>query len=297
MTAVIEVSNLQKSFGNQPALRDVNLVVQPGEIFGFIGPNGAGKTTTIRILLGLLRKDGGEATLFGRDPWHDAVELHRRLAYVPSDVTLWPNLTGGEVIDLLGRLHGGFDPQRRKMLLDRFQLDPTQRCRSYSKGNRQKVLLVAALTTDADLLILDEPTSGLDPLMELVFQECIREAKDEGKTVFLSSHILAEVEAICDRIAIVRQGKIVESGTLAELRHLTQSKIMVETIAPLIGLETLEGVHHATREQEQWHFSVDAHALPEVMRMLAPLGIKSLVVQPPSLEELFLHHYGDAISR
>lgn len=293
--SVIRTDRLTKSFSKQQALRGVDLTVEQGEVFGFIGPNGAGKTTTIRILLGMLRKDSGEVTLLGGDPWRDAVALHRRIAYVPGDVTLWPDLSGGEVIDLLGRLHGGFDPGRRKELLERFQLDPTKKCRAYSKGNRQKVALVAAFASDAELFILDEPTSGLDPLKELVFRQCIAEAKKAGKTVFLSSHILAEVEAVCDRVGIIRQGRIVEAGTLAELRHLTRTTVVVETTGPAEDLGKLPGIHDVSREGTKWRFSVNANAMEEVMRKLGPLGIKSLTAEPPTLEELFMHHYGDHI--
>lgn len=289
---VIETRNLTKSFGKQEALRGVDLTVNQGEVYGFIGPNGAGKSTTIRILLGLLRKSSGEAKLLGGDPWQDAVALHRRLVYVPGDVTLWPNLTGGEVIDFLGSLQGKINPSRRKELLDRFQLDPKKKCRSYSKGNRQKVALVSAFASDAELLILDEPTSGLDPLMELTFQECIFEAKKQGKTVFLSSHILAEVEALCDRVGIIRQGKIVESGTLEELRHLTRTTVTVELAKPK-DLNQLPGVHDVSRREEKWRFSVDAQAMDTVMTALTPMGIISLIAEPPTLEELFIRHYGD----
>lgn len=289
---VIETRGLTKSYGKQEALRGVDLTVNQGEVYGFIGPNGSGKSTTIRILLGMLRKNGGEAKLLGGDPWQDAVTLHQRLVYVPGDVTLWPNLTGGEVIDFLGRLQGKVDPSRRKELLDIFQLDPKKKCRSYSKGNRQKVALVSAFLSDAELLILDEPTSGLDPLMEQVFQECIFEIKKQGKTVFLSSHILAEVEALCDRVGIIRQGKIVESGTLEELRHLTRTTVTVE-LAKSTNLNQLPGVHDVSRQEEKWRFSVDAKAMEAVMGALAPMGIRSLTAEPPTLEELFIRHYGD----
>lgn len=291
---MIETRGLTKSYGGHEVLRGVDLTVQQGEVYGFIGPNGAGKSTTIRILLGMLRKSGGEAKLFGGDPWRDAVALHRRLVYVPGDVTLWPNLTGGEVIDFLGRLQGGIRPARRKELLDRFQLDPKKKCRRYSKGNRQKVALVSAFASDAELLILDEPTSGLDPLMESVFQACIAEAKKLGKTVFLSSHILAEVEAICDRVGIIRQGNIVESGTLVELRHLTRTIVTVELAKP-IDWQRLQGVHDLSQTGKKWRFSVDASAMETVMEALAPKGIQSLTAEPPSLEELFLRHYGDKL--
>lgn len=291
---VIETSKLTKYYGKQAALQGVDLIVKQGEVYGFIGPNGSGKTTTIRILLGILRKNGGEVKLLGGDPWQDAVALHKRLIYVPGDVTLWPNLTGGEVIDFLGGLQGKINPSRRRELLDRFQLDPKKKCRSYSKGNRQKVALVSAFASDAELLILDEPTSGLDPLMEQIFQECIFEIKKQGKTVFLSSHILAEVEALCDRVGIIRQGRIVESGTLEELRHLTRTTLTVELANP-INLNQLHGVHDVLQKEEKWRFSVDANAMETVMGALAPMGIKSLMAEPPTLEELFMRHYGDKI--
>lgn len=291
---VIETNKLTKFYGKQAALQGIDLTVKQGEVYGFIGPNGAGKTTTIRILLGMLRKSGGEVKLFGRDPWKDAVALHQRLVYVPGDVTLWPNLTGGEVIDFLGRLHGKMNPSRLRELLDRFQLNPKIKCRYYSKGNRQKVVLISAFVSDAELLILDEPTSGLDPLMEQVFQECIFESKKQGKTIFLSSHILSEVEALCDRVGIIRKGKIVESGTLEELRHLTRTTITVELATPA-NLHQIPGVHDVTQKNGKWRFSVDAKAMEAVMRSLAPMGIKSLTAEPPSLEELFIRHYGEKL--
>ena len=237
----IEVSGLRKSFGKTVALDGLDLSVAAGEVHGFLGPNGAGKTTTIRVLLGLLRSDGGTVRLLGGDPWRDAVALHRRLAYVPGDVTLWPTLTGGEVIDLLGRLRGGLDAARRDELLTRFDLDPTKKARAYSKGNRQKVALVAALASDAELLILDEPTSGLDPLMEAVFRQCAEEERARGRTMLLSSHILSEVEALCDRVTIIRDGRAVETGTLAGLRHLTRTSIAAELAAVPHGLDRLAG--------------------------------------------------------
>src|ERR671919_2265182 len=243
MSTAISISNLSKSYGSVLALDHLDLSVGMGEVHGFLGPNGAGKTTTIRVLLGLLRADGGDVNLLGGDPWANAVELHRRLAYVAGDVNLWPDLTGGEAIDLLARLRGGLDAARRAELLERFELDPTKKGRTYSKGNRQKVALVAALASDAELLILDEPTSGLDPLMEAEFQACIREVKAEGRTVLLSSHILAEVEALCDRVSIIRAGRRVEVGSLSELRHLTRTAITAETSAAPAGLAALPGVH------------------------------------------------------
>lgn len=293
MAPPIEIVGLVKSFGATQALDGLDLVVSRGEVHGFLGPNGSGKTTTIRVLLGLLRVDGGRVRLFGSDPWRDAVALHRRLAYVPGEVTLWPKLTGGEVIDLLGRLRGDLDPRRRDELLERFELDPTKRSRTYSKGNRQKVGLVAALSTRAELLILDEPTSGLDPLMEAVFQDCIREAKAEGHTVLLSSHILAEVEALCDRVSIIRAGRTQESGTLAELRGITRISITAEVMGPAIEFGDLPGVHDLVVDGERLRFTVDAHHLSGAVGRLAEIGVRSLLCHPPTLEELFLRHYGD----
>ncbi|WP_448612873.1 ABC transporter ATP-binding protein [Modestobacter sp. URMC 112] len=295
MVLPVEVSGLRKSFGPTRALDGLDLEVRSGEVHGFLGPNGSGKSTTIRVLLGLLRADGGSASLLGGDPWRDAVALHRRLAYVPGDVTLWPNLTGGEAIDLLGRLRGGLDRRRRDELLDRFDLDPRKKSRSYSKGNRQKVALVAALSADAELLLLDEPTSGLDPLMEAVFQACILAAKAEGRTVLLSSHILAEVESLCDRVSIIRLGRTVQSGTLAELRHLTRTSMSVEAVRPLDGLAALPGVHDLVRQDGRVRFDVDSTALDDVVRQLSGAGVRALTSTPPTLEELFLRHYGEAV--
>jgi polyether ionophore transport system ATP-binding protein len=297
MTSAISVSGLVKTFGPTRARDGLDLEVATGEVHGFLGPNGSGKSTTIRILLGLLRADSGTATLHGGNPWTDAVTLHRRLAYVPGDVNLWPNLSGGEVIDLLGRLRGGLDPVRRQDLLERFDLDPTKKGRAYSKGNRQKVALVAALASDVELLILDEPTSGLDPLMEAVFQDTIREIQDRGRTVLLSSHILAEVEALCDRVSIIRLGRTVESGTMAELRHLTRTSIAVEAVQPLTGVDRLPGVHDVVVDGTRARFDVDTTELDGTVRYLSGLGIRSLVSQPPTLEELFLRHYGDELER
>jgi ABC-2 type transport system ATP-binding protein len=294
--AAIEVTGLIKAFGRFRALDGLDLTVEEGEVHGFLGPNGSGKSTTIRVLLGLLRKSGGEARLLGGDPWTDAVALHRRLAYVPGEVNLWPSLTGGEAIDLLGRLRGGLDPARRAELLERFELDPTKKARTYSKGNRQKVALVAALAADVELLILDEPTSGLDPLMETVFQACIREARDEGRTVLLSSHILAEVEALCARVTIIRAGRTVESGSLAEMRHLTRTTVDVETAAPIQGLEAIHGVHDLKVDGTRAAFDVDADALDGVLRHLTGFGVRMLHSSPPTLEELFLRHYGEELS-
>ncbi len=292
---IIHIQDLTKSFGKVQALKGINLEVKKGEVHGFIGPNGAGKSTTIRILLGILRKTAGEIELFGKDPWKDAVELHRRLVYVPGDVTLWPDLSGGEVIDFLGRLHGGLNVSKRNQLIERFQLDTTKKSRTYSKGNRQKVALVAAFSCDAELYLLDEPTSGLDPLMEVIFQECVAEVKKAGKTILLSSHILSEVETLCDRVSIIRQGQIVESGTLENLRHLTRTTISVETGKSAVRMENLPGIHDVSRDGLKYRFSVDSNAITKVMEVLLPLGIKSLTVEPPSLEELFMRHYGDDI--
>ncbi|MCM4077958.1 ABC transporter ATP-binding protein [Paractinoplanes hotanensis] len=288
----ISISGLTKSFGPAKALDGLDLTVAAGEVHGFLGPNGSGKTTTIRILLGLLRADSGAVRLLGGDPWRDAVALHGRLAYVPGDVTLWPGISGGEVIDLLGRMSGRPDRRRRDELLDRFDLDPRKKARTYSKGNRQKVALIAALASDAELLLLDEPTSGLDPLMESVFQDCIQDARREGRTVLLSSHILAEVEALCDRVSIIRLGRTVESGTLRELRHLTRTSITVETAEPLVGIDTLPGVHDVVAEDHHARFDVDSAQLDAVIRRLAGLGVRSLTSTPPTLEEMFLRHYG-----
>ncbi|MGW6931783.1 ATP-binding cassette domain-containing protein [Lentzea sp. NPDC054927] len=294
MTSAISVSGLVKTFGPTRALDDLNLDVQTGEVHGFLGPNGAGKSTTIRILLGLLRADSGTARLLGGDPWKDTAALHRRLAYVPGDVNLWPNLTGGEVIDLLGRLRGGLNKARRAELLERFELDPRKKGRTYSKGNRQKVALVAALSSDVELLILDEPTSGLDPLMEAVFQDCINDERERGRTVLLSSHILAEAEALCDRVSIIRNGHIVETGTLADMRHLTRTSISAELAGPPNGLTSMTGVHDLVAEGNRVRFEVDSDKLDLVLKQLVSTGVRTLTSQPPTLEELFLRHYEDA---
>jgi ABC-2 type transport system ATP-binding protein len=291
MTTAISVSGLVKTFGRTRALDGLDLTVRTGEVHGFLGPNGSGKSTTIRVLLGLLRADAGELRLLGGDPWADATSLHRRLAYVPGDVSLWPNLSGGEVIDLLGRLRGGLDARRRADLLERFDLDPTKKGRAYSKGNRQKVALVAALASNVELLILDEPTSGLDPLMEAVFQDCIAEERDRGRTVLLSSHILAEVESLCERVSIIRLGRTVETGTLAELRHLTRTSITAELAAPPEGLAGLPGVHNLRTDGTQVRFDVDTTELDGVLRRLTEVGVRGLTSRPPTLEELFLRHY------
>jgi len=292
----VEITGLTKSFGHVRALDGLDLVVEPGQVAGFLGPNGAGKSTTLRVLLGLLRADGGTVRLLGGDPWADAVTLHRRLAYVPGDVSLWPNLTGGEVIDLLLRLRGRPDGQRVGELLERFELDPTRRARTYSKGNRQKVALVAALAADVELLVLDEPTSGLDPLMEEVFTECVAEAKAAGRSVLLSSHILAEVEKLCDTVTIIRAGRTVESGTLDELRHLTRSTVTAVTRSDPAPLAGVTGVHDLAVDGHRVRFAVDAECLDAVTAELSALGLTSLVCAPPSLEQLFLQHYGDELA-
>jgi ABC-2 type transport system ATP-binding protein len=293
VTDPIEISGLVKTFGRVRALDGLDLDVAQGEIHGFLGPNGSGKSTTIRVLLGMLRKDGGEVRLFGSDPWSDAADLHRRLAYVPGEVNLWPSLTGGQVIDLLGRLRGGLDERRRADLLERFELDPTKKGRAYSKGNRQKVALVAALSSDVELLVLDEPTTGLDPLMESVFQECVDDFRDSGRTVLLSSHILAEVERLCDRVSIIRAGRRVETGTLTELRHLTRTSVAAETLRPVAGLEGLSGVHDLEVDGRRVFFEVDTSVLGDALGAIQQAGVASLTATPPTLEELFLRHYGD----
>jgi ABC-2 type transport system ATP-binding protein len=293
---VISVAGLVKTFGSNRALDGLDLSVEPGEVHGFLGPNGSGKTTTIRVLLGLLRADAGEVTLLGGDPWRDAVELHRRLAYVPGEVNLWPKLTGGEVIDLFARLRGDVDDRRRDELIRRFELDPAKRTRSYSKGNRQKVALIAGLASSAELLILDEPTAGLDPLMEAVFQACIQELREEGRSVLLSSHILAEVEALCDRVTIIRSGRTVESGTLDSLRQLTRTEVTAETARPPQGLAAMPGVHEVEEHGATVHFHVDTIHLAAAIQALSDAGLRTLVSNPPTLEEMFLRHYGDELA-
>jgi ABC-2 type transport system ATP-binding protein len=294
MTDVVTATGLVKTFGSTRALDGLDLRVRAGEVHGFLGPNGAGKTTTIRVLLGLLRPTAGEVRLLDGDPWTDAVRLHRRIAYVPGDVALWPSLTGGEVIDLLGRLRGGTDPARRAALLERFELDPTRRCRTYSKGNRQKVALVAALASDAELLVLDEPTSGLDPLMEATFAAVVGQERERERTVLLSSHILSEVEALCDRVSIVRAGRTVESAPLSELRGARRTVVTAELAAPPRGLDALPGVHDVRVEGSTVTCRVDAGHLDGLLTALAAVGVRSLTSRPPSLEELFLAHYRTA---
>ncbi|HEX6148559.1 ABC transporter ATP-binding protein [Nocardioides sp.] len=295
--SAIAISGLVKDFGPRTrALDRLDLTVETGEVHGFLGPNGAGKTTTIRVLLGMLRADAGRVALLDGDPWRDAVALHRRLAYVPGEVNLWPNLTGGEVIDLLADLRGGLDPARREVLLERFQLDPTKKIRAYSKGNRQKVALVAAFSSDVELYLLDEPTSGLDPLMEAVFQEVVQELRAAGRSILLSSHILSEVEALCDRVTIIRAGRAAETGTFTELRHLTRTSVVVDTVKPLASVTGWSGVHDARVCDGHAEFSVDPSELNRVLERLVDLEVRSMTTSPPTLEELFMRHYGDDVS-
>ena len=291
MTPAIDIRELHKNFGHVRALDGLDLTVEEGEIHGFLGPNGAGKSTTIRILLGVLRPMSGQVRMLGRDPWTDAVALHREIAYVPGDVTLWPSLTGGETIDLLARMRGGIDEARRAELIERFDLDPKKKARTYSKGNRQKVSLISALSSRARLLLLDEPSTGLDPLMEQVFRECVIEARDHGVTVLLSSHILAETEALCQRVTIIRAGKTVESGTLESMRHLSRTSIKAELLRDPGDLSRIKGVEDISMEGNVLHAQVDADSLGELIRVLGDTGVRSLVSQPPTLEELFLRHY------
>jgi ABC-2 type transport system ATP-binding protein len=302
MAPVIEAVGLTKKFGTTTALDGLDLTVHEGEVHGFLGPNGAGKSTTIRVLLGLLRSDGGTVRLLGRDPWQDATELHRQLAFVPGDVVLWPNLTGGEVIDLLARLRGAHTRDAgyrtgRQRLMEAFQFDPQKKGRSYSKGNRQKVALVAAFASDVPLLVLDEPTSGLDPLMEKVFQDHLARVRDQGRTVLLSSHILSEVETAADRVSIVRAGRIVDSGTLSDLRHLTRTSIIAALTRPVTQAEAggWPGVDSARQDRDRIVLSVETSAVGDVLRRLGAHGIEALTCQPPTLEELFLSQYRDTV--
>ncbi|MBY6413015.1 ABC transporter ATP-binding protein [Rhodococcus sp. BP-252] len=294
MNTAIEVHDLKKSFGHVTALDGLELRVDAGEVHGFLGPNGAGKSTTLRVLLGLIRATSGEVHLLGHDPWTDAVALHRRIAYVPGDVTLWPSLTGGEVIDLLGRLRGGIDQGKRDALIDRFALDPRKKSRTYSKGNRQKVALVSAFSSNAELILLDEPTSGLDPLMEQVFDDCVADASARGATVLLSSHILSEVEKLCERVTIIRDGRTVDTGSLAEMRHLSRTTVTAEVQRVPDGLDSLPGVDGVRVDGSRVSVRVDPADLPKVMHVLADAGITSLVSAPPTLEDLFLRYYGSA---
>ncbi len=291
---IVHASNVTKTFGKFTALNGVNIEVNKGEVYGFIGPNGAGKSTTIRILLGILKASSGDVKIFGKDAWSDAVDIHKHLAYVPGDVNLWPNLTGGEVIDLFMKLRGSNNKSRREELIQRFNLDPTKKCRTYSKGNRQKVALVAAFSSDADLYILDEPTSGLDPLMEKVFQDCVMEAKLAGKSVLLSSHILSEVERLCDRVGIIRKGEMIETGTLRELRHLTRTSLIVETNDRITDLQMFKGVHDVTEQDGALSFQVDSEELGSIIKYVSQFGIVRLESTPPTLEDLFMRHYDES---
>lgn len=295
MSNAIEITGLTKTFGRTVALDELDLVVPAGQIHGFLGPNGAGKSTTIRVLLGLLRADSGTARLLGGDPWADAPALHRRLAYVPGDVSLWPNLSGGEAIDLLGRARGGLDSARRADLIERFDLDPRKKGRSYSKGNRQKVALVAALASDVELLLLDEPTSGLDPLMERVFSDVIRAEQTAGRSVLLSSHILSEVEALCDHVSIIKSGRIVESGSLEDLRHLQRMHVSATLAHVRINFNSIPGVHDAVLDGNRVSLQVDAAQMGEVMAVLSAAGVETLTSAPPTLDELFVRHYETAM--
>jgi len=292
MTKVVEVKGLIKNFKSTQALKDVTFHVDAGEVLGYIGPNGAGKSTTIRILLGILHASGGEAKIFGKDVWKDAIEIHKRIAYVPGEVNLWPNLSGGEVIDLFMKLQGSSaNKKRRDELIAKFELNPKKKARSYSKGNRQKIALIAALASDADLYIFDEPTSGLDPLMEAVFQEEVAKIKAAGKAILLSSHILSEVERLCDRVAIIRQGEIIEEGSLEELRHLTRYQYHVETRERPSSLETLDGVYDLSIEGSKAVFQAESDKVDSILQAILPYHVLKLESQPPTLEELFMRHY------
>lgn len=291
MTEIVKIQGLQKKFGKFQALHDVTFTVEAGSVVGFIGPNGAGKSTTIRTLLGIINRSGGSATIFGKDVWQESLAIHKRVSYVPGDVALWGNLTGGEIIDLFMKLHGGGNQAKRDRLIERFELDPKKKAKSYSKGNRQKVGLIAALSVDSDLYILDEPTSGLDPLMEIVFQEEVEEIKNAGKAILLSSHILSEVERLADKVVIIRQGRVVEAGTLDELRHLTRSTVTVETTADVAAMASVPGVHDFKQTGSHAVFSVDNQHLNGVLAEATKLGVKKFESVPPTLEDLFMRHY------
>ncbi|AXI07803.1 ATP-binding cassette domain-containing protein [Oceanobacillus sp. 143] len=289
--SVLTAKNLSKQFGNFTALDGVDMELHSGEVYGFIGPNGAGKSTTIRILLGMLKATAGEAQIFGKDVWKDAVNIHKRIAYVPGDVNLWPNLTGGEVIDLFMKMRGTTNHARREELIERFNFDPSKKSRTYSKGNRQKVALIAAFASDADLYILDEPTSGLDPLMERIFQECVMDVKEQGKTVLLSSHILSEVEKLCDRVAIIRGGKIIEKGTLDELRYLTRTNLTIQTKESITELYEMKGIYNIEKKGMEVSFQLDTDEMDSLIRYISQFGIVKLESAPPTLEDLFMRHY------
>lgn len=289
--SLVEVRGLSKKFGKFTALNNIDLSMEPGEIYGFIGPNGAGKSTTIRVLLGMLKPTAGQVTIMNKDAWKDAVEIHKRVSYVPGEANLWPNLTGGEVIDLFLSIHGNSSQKRRDELIELFDLDPSKKCRAYSKGNRQKIALISAFASESDLYILDEPTSGLDPLMERNFQKCVLDVKKQGKSVLLSSHILSEVEKVCDRVAIIRQGQIIERGTLDEMRHLTRTKIKVTTKETLIGVENIKGVHNIIQNDNSLEFQADSEEIGNIISYLSTFEILKLECAPPTLEDLFMRHY------
>lgn len=291
MDKLVAVNELQKNFGQFQALKDVSFEVNAGEVLGYIGPNGAGKSTTIRILLGIIRATQGKVQILGKDVWKDSIEIHKKIAYVPGDVYLWPNLSGGETIDLFLKLHGAINQEKRDQLIKKFDLNPKKKVRSYSKGNRQKIALIAALATEAELYIFDEPTSGLDPLMEAVFQEEVKELKAAGKAIILSSHILSEVEKLADRVAVIRKGEIVETGTLDDLRHLTRYQYKVETEQEAVGLKELSSVHDLQIKENEATFQADSDAIDEILKTLLLYGVKKLEATPPTLEDLFMRHY------
>lgn len=291
MDKLVEVKGLQKNFGQFQALKDVSFEVNAGEVLGYIGPNGAGKSTTIRILLGIIRATQGKVQIFGKDVWQDSIEIHKKIAYVPGDVYLWPNLSGGETIDLFLKLHGAINQEKRDQLIKKFDLNPKKKVRSYSKGNRQKIALIAALATEAELYIFDEPTSGLDPLMEAFFQEEVKGLKAADKAIILSSHILSEVEKLADRVAVIRKGEIVETGTLDDLRHLTRYQYKVETEKEAVGLKELSSVHDLQIKENEATFQADSDAIDEILKTLLLYGVKKLEATPPTLEDLFMRHY------
>lgn len=291
MDKLVEVKGLQKNFGQFQALKDVSFEVNAGEVLGYIGPNGAGKSTTIRILLGIIRATQGKVQIFGKDVWQDSIEIHKKIAYVPGDVYLWTNLSGGETIDLFLKLHGAINQEKRDQLIKKFDLNPKKKVRSYSKGNRQKIALIAALATEAELYIFDEPTSGLDPLMEAFFQEEVKGLKAAGKAIILSSHILSEVEKLADRVAVIRKGEIVETGTLDDLRHLTRYQYKVETEKEAVGLKELSSVHDLQIKENEATFQADSDAIDEILKTLLLYGVKKLEATPPTLEDLFMRHY------
>lgn len=291
MAKIVEVKRLQKKFGKFQALKDVTFDVNEGEVLGYLGPNGAGKSTTIRALLGIIKASGGSAKIFGKDVWNDSIEIHKNIAYVPGDVYLWPNLSGGEIIDMFLHMHGSFDAARRDELIKKFEFDPKKKARSYSKGNRQKVALIAALASNAEFYIFDEPTSGLDPLMEAVFQNEVMRLKAEGKAILLSSHILSEVERLCDKIAIIAAGEIVEYGSLEEMRHLTRYEFKVETKKPAVGLERLNAVHNLKFDSNKATFQADSDKVQEILAVLTEYDVVKIDSNPQTLEELFMHHY------